>query len=80
MSARTCADLCAMYNYSTNPFQMRTDHGHARHALRAQLVRQELRRRFIRDHHYHEGESGRLYPGMHAGESGRIDWGVTYGR
>jgi hypothetical protein len=78
---RSAADLCAIYNYSTNPWIARTDHSHTRHALRARLARAQLRARFIQDHHYHEGESGRLYPGMWACESGRIDQqGVTYGR
>jgi len=79
MSIRTAADLCAIYNQSTNPFVARTDHSHRRHAQRAFYARKLLRNQFHQGRDWHEGESGRLYPGRWACESGLISE-VTYGR
>jgi len=54
--------LCHIYNESTCPWKLRSDHEHRRHCQRARIALKFLRRQFRENRDYKELSSGALWP------------------
>jgi hypothetical protein len=59
---RDISTLCSIYNASSCPWRLRTDHEHKRHLQRARIALRMIRRHFLEGIHYYELSSGALWP------------------